>query len=211
MSSQLLPPNATALERAVADTFFQSNSPPITELWDPKRCPLALLPYLAWARSVDHWDPSWPEATKRAMVSDAFYIHQHKGTLGALKRVLAPFGVDFKIIEWWQTVPKGPLGTFSITLSIMNRGISEATYFELQRLIDDAKPISRFYSLTIAIKLLGYCPMKLGYFDGDLLLIRARLGPINDPEIPWIHCMQLGYFDGDVMTIYPINLLQREV
>lgn len=210
MSNQLLPPNATRLERALADTLNQPCPLPITQLWSPEHCPLALLPYLAWARSVDRWDPNWPEATKRLMVSNAFYIHQHKGTLSALKRVIAPFAGDFKITEWWQTTPPGAPGTFTIVLSVIETGISEETYLELQRLLDDAKPASRPYALTIAVKSLGHCSVQLGCFDGDVLVIQALLGTINDPALPALYCATVGCFDGDLLVIHPLDSLHGE-
>ncbi|EKQ5242665.1 phage tail protein I [Escherichia coli] len=55
-------------------------------------CPANLLPWLAWSFSVDRWDDKWPEATKRAVIRDAYFIHCHKGTIGAIRRVVEPLG-----------------------------------------------------------------------------------------------------------------------
>jgi hypothetical protein len=62
MSSRLLPINSTPLERVLADVQVADLPVPLRELMDPQRCPVALLPYLAWAWSVDRWDPAWSEA-----------------------------------------------------------------------------------------------------------------------------------------------------
>ncbi|WP_459585869.1 phage tail protein I, partial [Enterobacter asburiae] len=32
------------------------------------------------------WDENWPEATKRDVIRNAWYIHAHKGTIGAVRR-----------------------------------------------------------------------------------------------------------------------------
>ena len=40
------------------------------------------------------------------------FIHRHKGTIGALKRVVEPLGYIIKVTEWWQT--DDPPGTFRL-------------------------------------------------------------------------------------------------
>lgn len=83
---QMLPSNATAYERALVAGMLASALPaPIADLWDPVRCPLPLLPYLAWAFSVDVWDEGWPEHKKRSTVARAFDLHRLKGTLAGLE------------------------------------------------------------------------------------------------------------------------------
>lgn len=51
---------------------------------------------------MDRWDEGWAESVKRQVVSDAFYIHQHKGTISAIRRVVEPFGFLIRVIEWWK-------------------------------------------------------------------------------------------------------------
>ncbi|CAJ1253230.1 hypothetical protein JRT77AECX_JRT77AEC_01281 [Escherichia coli] len=114
---------------------------PLRDLWNPATCPVSFLPYLAWAFSVDRWDEGWTESVKRQVVKDAFYIHQHKGTTSAVRRVVEPFGFLIRIIEWWQT-GETP-GTFRLDIGVQDQGITEDTYLELERLISDAKPCSR--------------------------------------------------------------------
>ena len=55
MSRDLLPANATPLERALAETTARLSdvAVPIRDLWSPENCPTELLPWLAWALSVD--------------------------------------------------------------------------------------------------------------------------------------------------------------
>lgn len=80
--AKLLPPNATKLERALADTIGLDGALPVPlrELWDPWKCPMAFLPWLGWALSVDIWDDSWPEVKKRHVVATALMRAQRKGT-----------------------------------------------------------------------------------------------------------------------------------
>lgn len=74
----------------------------LNQLWDPDTCPVALLPYLAWALSVDRWDRDWTEETKRQVIRDAWAIHRHKGTISAIRRVVEPFGYVINVTEWWK-------------------------------------------------------------------------------------------------------------
>ncbi|EPV0752268.1 phage tail protein I [Enterobacter cloacae complex sp. 372C4] len=143
MSKTLTPPSSTRLERVAARVCASLGEVrvPLRQLWDPYTCQVDLLPYLAWAFSVDRWDESWAENVKRRVVQDAFYIHQHKGTTSAVRRVVEPFGFLIRIIEWWQTGEKP--GTFRLDIGVQDQGITEETYLELERLIGDAKPCSR--------------------------------------------------------------------
>ncbi len=106
--STLLPPASTAFERAVEQTAaarINALNPPIKSLWNPDTCPEAVLPFLAWALSVDEWDDMWSPEKKRASIREARYIHQHKGTRGALRRALAALGQgDADIIERTQFI-----------------------------------------------------------------------------------------------------------
>lgn len=92
--TSLLPPNATTQERAIANTIARISDVPmqITSIYDPATCPAALLPWLAWAWSVDEWDSGWTEATKRAVLAASFSTHRIKGTVASVKAALAAAG-----------------------------------------------------------------------------------------------------------------------
>lgn len=97
----LLPPNASALERAIAATGAGIDTLPVAvrDTWNPATCPVALLPWLAWALAVDEWDEAWDEAVKRSVIADAIEIHRHRGTVWALKKALAPLGMAIDVID----------------------------------------------------------------------------------------------------------------
>lgn len=140
-----LPPNTTPLERAIARACAAlADTPvPIRDLWSADRCPVNLLPFLAWAFSVDRWDDTWPESIKRGTIKAARYIHQHKGTIAAVRGVVESLGYIIKIREWWQTEPRGQRGTFALEVGVLDAGITDEMFLEMERLIDDAKPLSR--------------------------------------------------------------------
>lgn len=143
MSSTLLPPNATEQERHIeAATARLADVPvPIRDVWNPDTCPVELLPWLAWAFNVDRWDANWTEQQKRQVIKNAVYIHRHRGTLGAVKRALQSLGYEAEITEWFQESPPGSPYTFWIDVSITDKGIDEALYSELERVIQDAKNV----------------------------------------------------------------------
>ncbi len=164
----LLPLNSTPLERGIEATFAETTLIPLRTLYNPDTCPLHLLPHLAWAWSVDRWDPAWPEPVKRAAIKASFYIHKHKGTIGALRRVVEPLGYLIEVLEWWQTVPEGVPGTFALKVGVLDTGITEEMYLELERLIDDAKPVSRqLTGLAISLETQGDLNIAASLYEGD--------------------------------------------
>ncbi|KGT95250.1 tail protein [Erwinia typographi] len=172
MNNSLLPPGSSALERRLAQACsgISGLNVPLHDLWNPATCPVSFLPYLAWAFSVDRWDESWAESVKRRVVQDAFYIHQHKGTTSAIRRVVEPFGFLIRIIEWWQT-GEAP-GTFRLDIGVQDQGITEETYLELERLISDAKPCSRhLLGMSINLQVNGQMPVAVVSYDGDELTV----------------------------------------
>lgn len=166
----LLPRNATQLERLATEALAQIQRTPIPlrQLWNPMECPLALLPFLAWAFSVDRWDSNWSEATKRAAIRSSYYIHSHKGTIGALRRVVEPLGYLIEVIPWYQTVPEGVPGTFALKVGVLDTGITDEMYQELTFLIDDAKPRSRHLTgLAISLETQGNLNIAVSLYEGD--------------------------------------------
>lgn len=203
-SRGLLPANASALERQAAEALAQIQRVPvpIRELHNPDLCPVALLPYLAWAYSVDRWDSSWPEATKRGVIRAAYFVHAHKGTIGALRRVVEPLGYLIEVLEWWQTVPEGVPGTFALLVGVLDTGISEEMYLELERLIDDAKPVSRHLTgLAISLETSGYLRHGVSIYEGDELTVYPP--ELHDIEVTG-HIGASGREHSiDTMDVYP--------
>mgnify|MGYP001548819824 FL=1 len=168
--TNLLPPNAKQLERLAAEALAQIERVPvpIRDLLNPDRCPVQLLPYLAWAFSVDRWDSSWSEATKRQVIKGSYFIHSRKGTIGALRRVVEPLGYLIEIVEWFNTVPEGVPGTFALKVGVLDTGITEEMYQELERLIDDAKPVTRHLTgLAISLESNGNLDISVALYEGD--------------------------------------------
>ncbi|KPZ06422.1 Tail protein I [Pseudomonas amygdali pv. ulmi] len=166
--TSLLPLNSTSLERAIEVATDEVTQIPLRTLYNPQTCPAHLLYHLAWAWSVDRWDDEWSEPVKRAAIAASFFIHARKGTIGAIRRVVEPLGYLIDVLEWWETVPQGIPGTFSLKVGVLDTGITEEMYQELTALIDDAKPVSRHMrELAISLETTGRFYMALSVSEGD--------------------------------------------
>ena len=133
---ELLPENATHFERELAGLSAQLDAidPVVIEsLWDAWRCPTALLPWLAWALSVDVWEDSWPETVKRQAIADSPDYHRIKGTVQAVTSALALAERPFELTEWFDQVPQGRRGT--------SRVYVETTLDDVGRILKAVRPL----------------------------------------------------------------------
>lgn len=177
ISSHLLPLGSTPLEKRAAEILKSAVENPIViaDLINPERCPPQLLAYLAWAFSVDKWDENWSEEVKRIAIKQSFFIHKRKGTINAVRRVVEPIGYLIELKEWFNAVPMGEPGTFSLTIEVPETGLNEQTYNELVRLVNDVKPVSRHLKqLAIAVSPTGTMNVFLGQQTGEIITVYAQ-------------------------------------
>ena len=99
----IAPEAASAVERGMDETSAARVAALPAALpqaaWDAERIPDAWLPVLAWALSVDLWDPDWPADLQRTAIADAYAQHRLKGTPAGLKRALDHIGAVYEIVE----------------------------------------------------------------------------------------------------------------
>lgn len=170
----LLPSNATQLERLAAEGLAEIQRVPIRirELHNPETCGEDLLPYLAWARSVDRWDESWTVEIKRKVIANSYYVHAHKGTIGALRRVVEPLGYIIRVLEWFKETPEAEPGTFKLDIGVLESGITDEMYNAMSLFIDDAKPASRHLAgLAINLETRGTVFIGAKMIDGEILTV----------------------------------------
>ena len=155
----LLPPNATALEKAVEQALNVPELPvELRKLWSPATCPEELLPWLAWSLSVDEWRADWPLVVRRRVVAQSISVHRRKGTVAAVQEAIAAFGGSITVQEWWQMDPPGAPGSFSLILALgeLNGAAPNASYVaDTIRQVVLAKPLSRPFDFTLAIAASG--------------------------------------------------------
>lgn len=155
----ILPPNATPLLRALEATMrarlFIDH--PIADLLDPDRCPAHLLTFLAWAMSVDVWRDEWPEHVKRARIKASLAVHRRKGTAAAVREVVASFGGQVIMREWFELQAAGipaPPGTFTLTLNVAGASGYTATAQYVDDIIAEVnrtKPVRAHFTFTQGI------------------------------------------------------------
>lgn len=160
MDNSLLPRSSTQLERDLEILIARSSDLPlaIKTLWDPWACPTELLPWLAWANSVDDWQESWSDTVKRRVIADAFDVHRYKGTPYSVQKALDSLGVQTDILEWWEAGGSGQRGTMTVS-ALLNEnitgsgeGLINAQMLRLiTRAIDNAKRGSIHYELELGI------------------------------------------------------------
>ncbi len=129
----------------------------IATIWDPDACPASLLPWLAYALSVDVWDSSWSEARKRAVIAASPMVHRLKGTLASVENALTAMGLSATLTEWWETDPIGQRGTFDITIHYPEEAaedevlISEKQVTQSLQSVRATKPKSRTFDYRVLL------------------------------------------------------------
>lgn len=153
----LLPPNSTAAERHFESATARLSVVPMPtrEIIDPDTCPEALLPWLAWALSVDSWKSYWPLPVKRARLREAIKIQRRKGTANSVRDVVQAFGGAVEVVEWWQQTPRAAPHSFQLLLALGAEEINGATSAQY---VDDViaevnrtKPVRSHFSFTQGI------------------------------------------------------------
>lgn len=158
--SSLLPPTATAAEKAIeaATARISDIATPLRDLMNPDTCPVDLIPWLAWALSIDSWRSEWPEFIKRARIRSALEIQRRKGTAASVREVVQAFGGAVAITEWWQTDPPGDPHTFELQVTLAGSGGAEASAQFVDDVIAEVtrtKPARSHFTFTQGLSAVG--------------------------------------------------------
>ncbi|MEE2635520.1 MAG: phage tail protein I [Pseudomonadota bacterium] len=192
MSDSLLPHNASPQERAIEAVTGPAMAPSVLlrAIWDPDSCPVDLLPWLAFAFSVDVWDPEWSEGTKREVIRRSFEVHRKKGTRKAVETALAAMGFNTDLSEWFEH--GGDPHTFRIDAfgeDIFDAGyqIDAALLERVTRAVETVKPARSHFELRIGESFTaageirsGARPAHLHRLETDAEL-RPALAPAEAP------------------------------
>lgn len=135
MSEDLLPSNATKTERrlSVVGARMTSIPIPVRDVWSAQNAPESVLPWLAWALSVDNWDKNWTEAQKRAVIADAPVSQKIKGTIGSVESNLLALGINIRIQEWFNQIPEGEPYTYILWLDVQEDVLDQV---KLNKILD---------------------------------------------------------------------------
>jgi phage tail P2-like protein len=172
----LLPSNSTALERelaALSSSLDTIDPAVISTLWDAWRIPTPLLPWLAWALSVDFWDDSWPEVTRRQVCADSPAYHRLKGTRRAVEMALGYAGRAWTLTEWFDAVPRRRHGTASAHIVTEDYAEIAVILNRVRPLVMASKPKSRSVSVNAGPRIEGVFVVGAGILDETLTVVSA--------------------------------------
>lgn len=134
---------------------------PLHDLWNVDTCPEHLLPWLAWAFSVEVWEHSWSEEIKRNVIRDAIAVHRIKGTRRAVELALAALNMRIDLHEGFELDEHGErygpahtfkLDTFADDIFEAGFGIDAKLLRIVTELIRNVKPVHVHFTLRIGEK-----------------------------------------------------------
>lgn len=201
----LLPSNATPAEIALDETMARIGDidVPIAKLRDPWKCPVALLPWLAWQRRVKTWNPKWPEDVQRQVIAAAPEVHRYCGTPYAVETALGALNLDgFTLTEWFEQA--GTPGTFSVDVELSTRGLTEEEQIDIETSIARSKNTrSHLDQLNIWLTSRGELP-KICTFGSMGEIIEVLPYSINEvtgeSAVPY---RAIGLQTVETITVYP--------
>lgn len=176
LADAILPRTADPIVRAVLAAelarIAMIDPTVIVRIWNPMTCPAVLLPWLAQGVSVDVWSDAWPETTKRAVIAASPIVHRLKGTLGAVRRALAAFDIESRVVEWWQDGSRR--GTFRVELIYRNGGpvFDLAMQGHAIQSVAAAKPKSRVFTALAVLQARG--TVHVGAFAQTAIVVTAH-------------------------------------
>lgn len=191
-ATTLLPPNATPAMRAIetamrADIDYST----LETMLDPAACPAEVLPFLGWGWAISHWDTNWSEAEKRAAVAGAVAFHKIKGSRAAVEQVLARFHPLLRILEWWETTPRGRPHSFQIRADIAEVPTSFLTADVAEAIIRDvaaAKPLRAHFDFVQSLSAQLSIYLATAGMTGTLA--RADYDAVRDTSRDWALVLQ---------------------
>lgn len=142
MAEHLLPSNSTDFERALSLTsarILDIDMDAIRRGSLSDECPIDLIPFLAWDRSVDVWRNGWTEEQKRAVVAGSVAYHKRKGTPFALELALSQLDFGTSLTEWFEY--GGDPYHFRVTVTSQSRPLTLDDYASMKAIIYAAKNV----------------------------------------------------------------------
>lgn len=202
--SSLLPDNLSELERDLdaAIARMEDIEVPISTLWDPWNCPIELLPWLAWAVSVDSWRTHWSEEVKRRTVANSLDLHRIKGTRPAVELAIESLGLEYRLLEWFQESPKSEPGTFKLDVYIEDDSYSAVNNAELEQVINDSKNVrSHLRKINLNLSSKGFFYLGCSSFSGETTEIRPW--HLEEIKVSQDAYHGIAIQDTDILSVYP--------
>jgi len=209
-NQSLLPPNASVLLRDLESVFDDSFDLPTLNRYvvNPDLAPAHILPWLAWALSVDDWSDSWSEQIRRNVIKASVEVHRKKGTIGALKKALQAFNYENVKVEEWFEYGADPY-FFRVFFDVREPGFDVNVLPQVQKVIESTKNArSHLESLR------AYLSAEMGLVSIGSIIISKEVTSLNpvifdhDDELEnQSDAPTLGAFfiTKEITTIYPLT------
>ena len=209
-NQSLLPPNASTLLRDLEEIFGDSFDLPTLNRYvvNPDLAPAHILPWLAWALSVDDWSDSWPEQIRRNVIKASVEVHRKKGTIGALKKALQAFNYENVKVEEWFEYGADPY-FFRVFFDVIEPGFDVNILPQVQKVIESTKNArSHLESLR------AYLSAEMGLVSIGTIIISKEvtsLNPVifdhddnleNQSDAPTLGTF---FITKEITTIYPLT------
>lgn len=157
----LLPHNATHLERQVEQLTSKSTTELPTEnienLKSSSSCSVDILPWVAWAHSVDEWNDEWSDEIKRSVIRTSFEVHRFKGTSHAIKTALSSLRIKTQLREWWEKGGSNRPGTITVLAFLTDNIaggdslINEESLEQVYRIVNATKRRSIHFEIELGM------------------------------------------------------------
>jgi len=149
--ADLLPYNASPLESALSESIARISDVPVPtrDVWSPDNCPSGLLPWLAWAFSVDEWDVTWTDEQKRSAIKSSVAVHRYKGTIGSVRNALSALGYSIQVQEWFNQSPAGVPYTYRLLLNVDQVGIDQPALNRIMAVVDATKNLRSHMDVAV--------------------------------------------------------------
>jgi len=209
-NQSLLPPNASQLLRDLESVFGDSFDLPTLNRYvvNPDLAPAHILPWLAWALSVDDWSDNWSEQVRRNVIKASVEVHRKKGTIGALKKALQAFNYENVKVEEWFEYGADPY-FFRVFFDVREPGFDVNVLPQVQKVIESTKNArSHLESLR------AYLSAEMGLVSIGSIIISKEVTSLNpvifdhDDELEnQSDAPTLGAFfiTKEITTIYPLT------
>ncbi len=209
-NQSLLPPNASQLLRDLESVFGDSFDLPTLNRYvvNPDLAPAHILPWLAWALSVDDWSDNWSEQIRRNVIKASVEVHRKKGTIGALKKALQAFNYTNVKVEEWFEYGADPY-FFRVFFDVTEPGFDVNILPQVQKVIESTKNArSHLESLR------AYLSAEMGLVSIGSIIISKEVTSLNpvifdhDDELEnQSDAPTLGAFfiTKEITTIYPLT------
>ncbi|MDA9573345.1 phage tail protein I [Rickettsiales bacterium] len=140
MSKSLLPTNASQLLKDLENSSLKATTLEALNRYvtNPNLAPENILPWLAFAVSVDDWDDNWTLEVRRNVIKASIEVHKKKGTIGALRSALEAFNYENITVEEWFNYGGAP-HFFRVFFDVVESGFDVGILPEVQKVINSTK------------------------------------------------------------------------